>query len=235
MQQLILIMCVLVLGLTRPSEACIQRPEANELIGWSSDGTRALHAHVDKDGNITHAEIHPTRYEGTYEVIFEDEGDIVVIRFPVGECGSLIDSVGKIESARGPLTRDALMKLGVVQAMKLVTPPADDGGASKMTAKFTPAKKRYGEKTLEVKAGSTVTKLTVPVWCVGSCFRDEEWYRFGATVTKVAKAGDRTLYVVRMRRVCNGANGKDMWMDRVVAVPGSEPKPKFSRCRGSGE
>jgi hypothetical protein len=127
------------------------------------------------------------------------------------------------------------MKLPVVKAMNIVQVPTDDGGATKLTAKFTP-NKRFAEHKLELRdeAKKLVATLPVPVWCVGSCLRDEAFATWTAEVKLVAKAGDRTLYVVRMRNVCNAANDKELWMDRVIAVPGTEKPPAKGRCRGSG-
>jgi hypothetical protein len=215
----------------RPSEACIQLSEANKLLGWSADGTLALHVRVDKAGTIEHAEIHPTRFEGWKYIITADAGAISVGRVAVGKCDVL--DANELMSTSGKLTEETLKQLAVVKAMKLVAVSADDGGASKLAARFVPAK-RYAEHQVEVREGATVTTLPVPVWCLGSCLRDEDRSNWGAQVRFVAKAGTRTLYVIRMTRVCNGGNDKDLWMDRVIAVPGPEARPKFGRCRGSG-
>ena len=62
--------------------------------------------------------------------------------------------------------------------------------------------------------------------------------RYGGVL--VATAGDLKLYVVRMARVCNGGNDRELWIDRVIAVPGRairggrEPPPPRRRCRGTG-
>jgi hypothetical protein len=122
----------------------------------------------------------------------------------------------------------------VVEALELVPLPDDDGGAGKLAARFTP-NKRYAEHRLQLTEGKRlVATLPVPVWCLGSCLRDEAFASWGATVTHVAKAGDRTLYVVRMTRVCNGGNDKDLWIERVIAAPAKEAAPRHGRCRGSG-
>lgn len=129
----------------------------------------------------------------------------------------------------------SLKKLTIVEALSLIEPPTDDGGASKLTARFS-GKNRYAAHSLQILMGTaTVATLPVPVWCVGSCIRDEKWRSWGATITKTVTVGDRTLYVVGMSRVCNRGNGKDMWIERVIAAPGNETPPARGRCRGSGE
>ena len=215
------------------SHACVELQEANKLLGWSADGTRALHARVDGDGKIEHAEIMPTRFEGEKLVIVPDGRFFVVKKTGLDRCE--IHEATVVERVRGPLTEAALRDLAVVKAMKLVAPPADDGGAAKLAAAFVP-RKRYAEHKLVIKdgAGAVVDTLTVPVWCFGSCLRDEDWKRWGARVLAVATTGDRKLYVVRMARVCNGGNDREMWIDRVIAVPGTEPPPPRRRCRGTG-
>jgi len=70
----------------RPSDACIRLAAANRLIGWSADGTAALHVRVDAKGQLAHAESHPTRYEGWKHVILVDGGAIVVKRVAVAAC-----------------------------------------------------------------------------------------------------------------------------------------------------
>ncbi|MGN6109630.1 MAG: hypothetical protein ACTHU0_31265 [Kofleriaceae bacterium] len=130
-----------------------------------------------------------------------------------------------VERARGPLTLAALDQLATVAALKRVAPPPDADTAAGLSARFVP-NKRYAEHQLEIRGGARGrTLLPIPVWCVGSCHRDEDWKKWGATVLATAKAGDRTLYVVRMRRVCNGGNDRDLWIDRVIAAPGGEPRP----------
>ena len=221
------------------ARACVEMLEANQLLGWSADGTLALHARVDRAGRIEHAEIQPTRYEGWKLVIVPDGPSIAVSKIEIGRCE--IHDAPTVERARGPLTEDSLRALGVVQAMKLVAPPPDDGGAAKLGAAFVP-KKRYAEHRIAIRdaAGAVVDTLTVPVWCFGSCLRDEDWKRWGVRVLAVATAGDRKLYVVRMARVCNGGNDRELWIDRVIAVPGRvirggrEPPPPRRRCRGTG-
>ena len=224
---------VAVLALPRPAGACVQLAEANKLLGWSADGSRALYARV-VDGKVAHAEILPTRYEGWKYIIVPDGGSAIEIKkVAVTSCEVLEGRT----SARvtGRLTEASLLRLDVVKAMRLVPLPGDDGGASKLTASFTP-KKRYAEHRIQLRdAGKVVATLPVPGWCVGSCLRDEDRRSWGASVTQVARAGGRTLYVVRMKKVCNGGNDKDMWILRVIAAPGDEAAPKRGRCRGSGE
>lgn len=217
----------------RPSDACVQLAEANKLLGWSADGKLALAVRVDDKGKLAHAEILPTRYEGWKFLVMQEEANTIrVMKVAVKTCDVLEAPLHA--QVKGKLTEKSLMDLAVVKAMKLVTPPTDDGEASKLTAAFVPAK-RYAEHQVEIKGGTkVVATLPVPVWCVGSCLRDEDWKNWGVTITSVATAGDRTLYVVRMRNVCNGGNDKEMWIDRVIAAPGTEKRPPRSRCRGSG-
>lgn len=226
-----LIALVVVAGLApRSAEACVQLQETNKLLGWSADGTLALQARVEPDGSISHAEMLPTRYEGSKYVITVRRGAPHVQEIAVGACGQYI-----AEDQDGVMTEQQLLALPSVVAMKLVRLPADDGGASKLAASFVP-RKRYAEHQLEVRDGAkkVIAKLTVPVWCLGSCLRDEAWKKWGATITHVATAGTRTLYVVRMARVCNGGNDKEMWIERVIAVPADGQRPPRSRCKGSG-
>ena len=225
---------VLLVLAARPSDACVQLPEVNKLLGWSEDGKQALFVRHDAAGKLELAEIHPTRYEGHRYLILEEAGAIVIKRELVSKC----EVTGADEYARviGRLTETSVLKLPLVKAMKLVALPADDGGAASYTAKFIP-NKRHAEHKLELRGADTkvAATLSVPVWCVGSCLRDEAFRTWTAEVKTIAKAGDRTLYVIRMRNVCNGASGKDLWMDRVIANSGSEAPPKRGRCRGSGE
>jgi hypothetical protein len=229
----IAISLVLLVLAARPGDACVQLPEVTKLLGWSEDGKQALFVRHDAAGKLEFAEIHPTRYEGHRYLILEEAGAIVIKRELVSKC----EVTGADEHARvmGKLTEASLVKLPIVKAMKLVTPPTEDGGAAKHTAKFVP-NKRHAEHKLELRGEDTkvAATLTVPVWCVGSCLRDEAFKSWTAEVKTIAKAGDRTLYVIRMKNVCNGANGKELWMERVIANSGAEAPPKKGRCRGSG-
>jgi hypothetical protein len=230
MRQLIITIALasVLLG-ARRSEACVQLQEANKLLGWSADGKLALHVRLDANGALEHAEILPTRFEGWKYIVF-DQGGITVKRVELGKCD--VRAAPDLVRVPGKLTMEALVKLDVVKAMHLVPVPTDDG--AKLTAGFVPAK-RYAEHEVELRHGGTVVAtLPVPVWCLGSCLRDEDWRKWGAKVRTVAKVGDRTLYVIRMMRVCNGGNDKDMWIDRVIATPGTAAPPA-RRCRGSGE
>jgi hypothetical protein len=219
----------------RPSDACVQHPETNKLLGWAADGSAALHVRIE-DGKLIHAEIQPTRYEGfkTFIGVDGSDGKIHIKQVAINKCDAFVTAATDAR-ADGPLTEATLAALPIVQAMKLVDVPTDDGGASNLTAGFVP-RKRYAEHQVRIKDGKkVVATLPVPVWCTGSCLRDEAFKQWTATVTTVAKAGDRTLYVVRMTGVCNGANDKALWMDRVIAAPGAEKRPPRRRCRGSGE
>jgi hypothetical protein len=205
----------------------------NQLLGWAADGSAALHVRKVDDA-LVHAEIHPTRYDGFKYFIGADGDDIVVKKVAIASCDALQTAATESRS-KGPLTEAALRALPIVAGLQLVAVPTDDGGASKLTARFVP-RKRHAQHEVQIKqAGKVVATLPVPVWCTGSCLRDEAFKAWTATVTTVATAGDRTLYVIRMKGVCNAANDKDLWMDRVIAVPGSEKRPPRSRCRGSGE
>lgn len=227
------IAAVVLLSSARPADACVQLSEANKLLGWSDDGKLALFARFDAKGKLEHAELHPTRYEGFKFVIAEESGGIVIKKISVDNCSVLHDADDHQRLA-GKLTEASLMKLAIIKDLKLVTPPADDG-AAKPIAKFTP-NKRFADHKLQLReADKVIATLPVPVWCVGSCLRDEAFATWTAEVKLVAKAGDRTLYLVRMKNVCNAANDKDLWMDRVIAVPGKEAAPKKGRCRGSGQ
>jgi hypothetical protein len=232
MRTLVALCTIACLHLARPAEACVQLPEANKLLGWSKDGKLAVHARVDASGKLTHAELHPTRHEGWKYLVLEQDGAIVIKKVAVGSCR--VFEADDHQRVAGKLTEAALRKLPIVAALELVAPPDDDGGAAKLSARFTP-NKRYAEHKVEIRDGkAVVATLPVPVWCVGSCLRDEAFTAWGATVTHVAKAGDRTLYVIRMTKVCNAANDKELWMERVIAVPGKEAAPRHGRCRGSG-
>lgn len=226
---------LVVLLAPRISDACVQHPEANKLLGWAADGSASLQVRIE-NGKIVLAEIQPTRFEGFKYFIGVDakDGKIHVKKVSINKCAAFVNGISD-SRADGPLTEDSLAALPIVKAMKLVAVPTDDGGASKLTAAFVPTK-RYAEHQVAINEGNRIAAtLPVPVWCTGSCLRDEAFDAWTAKVTTVAKVGDRTLYVVRMKGVCNGANDKDLWMDRVIAVPGTEKRPPRSRCRGSGE
>lgn len=222
-----------VIGRTGIADASyIQFSEANRVLGWSADGTLALLVTVLPDGRIDHAEIHPTRYEGWNYVITAARGEIAVRKVAVDHCPDWYHA-DMIARVPGQLTEAKLLSLDIVKRMKLVRLPRADGGAAKLTARFEPPK-RFAEHRVVVRDGqSVVATLPVPVWCVGSSNRDEAWSEWEATVVTVATAGKRQLHVVRMKGVCDGAD-KDLEMVRVIATPGGEPEPLFSRCRGSG-
>jgi hypothetical protein len=210
----------------------IQFSEANRVLGWSADGTLALLVTVLPDGRIDHAELHPTRNEGWIYLITAARGEIAVRKAAVDRCPDWYhaDTIARVP---GRLTEAKLLSLDVIKRMKLVRVPRVDGGAATLTARFEP-QKRFAEHQLVVRDGKSVAAtLPVPVWCVGSSNRDEAWSEWDATVLTVATAGKRQLYVVSMKGVCDGGD-KDLVMARVIATPGSEPEPRFSRCRGSG-
>lgn len=222
------------LGWCETTDACVIRPEANKLLGWSEDGTVALVARVEEDGKVSFAELHPTRYEGFRYVIAASGSSIRVTRAPVVG-GKTCTSENPDEIARytGQLTEASVRGLPLIQKLKLVAPPADDGGAAKFTVKLTP-QRRYAEHQIEVSEGKKrVALLRVPLWCSGSCLRDEVFASWAVELKQVVTTGDRQLYVVRIKGACNGGNDKDLWIERVVAAPGKEPAPQFGRCRGS--
>ena len=210
----------------------IQFSEVNRVLGWSADGTLALLATVLPDGRIDHAEIHPTRNEGWIYLVTAARGEIAVRKAALDRCPDWYH-VEMIARVPGQLTEAKLLSLDVVKRMKLVRGPRGGAGARKLSARFEP-QKRFAEHQLVVRDDkSTAATLPVPVWCVGSSNRDEAWNEWQATVVTVATAGKRQLYVVRMKGVCDGADN-DLVMVRVIATPGGEPEPLFSRCRGSG-
>jgi hypothetical protein len=255
LMRILLVISIALAGTARTSEACVQFAETNRLLGWSADGSLALHARIVA-GTVEHAELLPTRYEGHKYVIRPVAGSVEVRAQPVASCQEW-HAAKLVERVPGTLTESSLRALATVTAIQLVAPPAarsrthwfpervwwapriplppPDGGASRLGARFVPDK-RYAEHELEIRddAGDLVTTLTVPVWCVGSCHRDEVWRDWGASITTVASAGGRTLYVVRMRRVCNGGNDNELWIERVIAERGGEARPARDRCRGSG-
>jgi hypothetical protein len=221
-----------VIGGAGIADACIQFAETNRVLGWSADGTLSLQVTVLPDGRIDHAEIQPTRYEGWIYLITAARGEIAVRKSAVERCPDWYHAE-MIARVPGQLTEAKLLSLAVVKRMNLVRVPGGDGGAAKLSARFEPPK-RFVEHRLVVRDGkSVVATLSVPVWCVGSCHRDEAWSDWKATVVTVATAGRRQLYLLRIRGVCNGA-GKDLVMVRVIATAGGEPEPLHSRCRGSG-
>jgi hypothetical protein len=210
----------------------IQFSEANRVLGWSADGTLALLVTVLPDGRIDHAEIHPTRNEGSIYLITAARGEIAVRKAAVDRCPDWYHAE-TIARVPGQLTEAKLLSLDVIKRMKLVRLPRGDGGAAKLTARFEPPKRFAEHRVVVQDSKSVVATLPVPVWCVGSSNRDDAWSDWEATVVNVATAGKRQLYVLRMKGVCDGAD-KDLVMVWVIATLGGEFEPLFSRCRGSG-
>ena len=219
-----------IIGRAGIAQACVQFAETNRLVGWSADGKLALLVMQLRDGRIDHAEIHSTRYEGWNYLITAARGEIAVRKAVTDRCPDWYP-IEKVERATGDLTEAKLLSLDVVKRMNLIRLPTVDGSAAKLQVRFVP-NKRYAEHRLEVRDGkSLVTTLSVPVWCFGSCHRDEAWETWKAQVLAVVTAGDRRLYAVRMQGVCNGA--RDLAVLRVIADGG--PESPRSRCRGSAE
>ena len=219
-----------IIGRAGIAHACIQFAETNRLIGWSADGKLALLVAQSPGGRIDHAEIHSTRYEGWNYLITAARGEIAVRKAVTDRCPDWYP-IEKVERATGDLTEAKLLSLDVVKRMNLVRLPTVDGSAAKLQVRYVP-RKRYGEHRLEVRDGkSLVTTLSVPVWCFGSCHRDEAWETWKAQVIAIVTAGDRRLYAVRLQGVCNGSS--DLAVLRVIADGG--PEPPRTHCRGSAE
>ncbi|MBK9036857.1 MAG: hypothetical protein IPL61_37340 [Myxococcales bacterium] len=217
-----------------PADACVRASEANRLLGWSADGTYALLALVDDHGAIDHAEILPTSYQGSVYVITPDEaGAIIVTKVKVGQCASFGDEEDApvVERKRGKLTDASLRGLKTVKAMKFGTAEvAPAAAAPTPTAAFTGAK-RYAAHDLAITAGATTTTMPMPVWCVGSCLRDEHWDKWKAEVAAVhTLASGTVLYELRLVDVCNGGT-----LIRVVTQTPAKIKVPRRRCGGSGQ
>lgn len=225
---------VVVSGAATPAEACVRAAEANRLLGWSADGAYALLGRFDRDGALEHAEIVPTAYRGSVYVVAPQDDAVVVTKVKVGTCADFGDDDGAvIERRRGKLTEAMLRDLKTVAAMKFSTDagPAPTALPSALpTARFTGAK-RYAVHDLAITDGATTTTLPLPVWCVGSCLRDEAWTKWKAEVVAVhAVAGGPVLYELRLTGVCNGGT-----LIRVVAATPAKAKPPKRRCFGSGQ
>lgn len=210
--------------------ACVRAGEANTLLGWTADGRYVLLALIEADGAVHHAEILPTAYVGSVHVIAADDGEVVVTRVPVGACADFgDDGAAVIERKPGRLTLDALRGLATVAAMKFGKDEEPSAGGLP-TARFT-GKKRYAVHDLAFTSATGTVTVPVPVWCVGSCLRDEKWNRWRAEVTAVhALASGVVLYETRLHAVCNGGT-----LIRVVAVPPPAVKVPKRRCFGSGQ
>lgn len=225
--------------------ACIRAGEADTLIGVSRDGAYALYGLAGRDGTFAHAEIHPTRAEGWLYWIWPKGlggekvgvvGDIEVRKVSQTRC-SPWENGAVVESAPGKLTRDRLLSLETVAALGMVASEDVrwlDGTAARVT--FKPDA-RYADHTLVIDhpEDRLDAELVVPVWCVGSCLRDEEYRRWTARLVSVAHIGTRVIYRVRMEKVCNGASGRALWMERLIAAPDPAAKPPPRRtCKGAG-
>lgn len=212
------------------ADACVRAGEANTLLGWTADGRYVLLALVAADGAVDHAEILPTAYVGSVHVVAEQGDEVVVTRVPVGTCADFgDDSAAIVERRRGRLTLDSLRGLATVAAMKFGKDEAPAAGGLP-TARFT-GKKRYAVHDLAITSAAGTTTVPVPVWCVGSCLRDEKWNRWRAEVVAVhALVSGAVLYETRLHGVCNGGTAI-----RVLAAAPPAVKVPKRRCFGSGQ
>ena len=113
MRCLIAFVVVLTVGLApRAADACVQMAETNKLLGWSADGKVALQARVEKDGKLSHAELLPTRYEGSKYVIGIWSGKLQAKKLAVGECGDYTDVDQSL------FTEKELLALPLITALK---------------------------------------------------------------------------------------------------------------------
>jgi hypothetical protein len=235
MRHLLLCLAVVVLGLVAfdrgRADACIRASEANKLIGWSADGRYALLARVEADGTMSHAEIQPTTYAGHAYVIWPEETRVIVTKTKVGKCVSFGDEEKApiVEKKRGTLTEALLLELRTVKAMKFGrVEVAAAAAAATPTAAFTGAT-RYAAHELAITDGAATTTMPVPVFCVGSCLRDEKWKDWTATVTAVhTLASGTVLYETRLDDVCNGGT-----LIRLVAATPPAIKVPRLRCFGA--
>lgn len=202
--------------------------ESNQVLYWTSDGALAVFGFPGGES----MEILPTRYEGWKYTITRRESDFLVARMRVEACGTEPEWQ-EVERIPGPLSLEQLEKLKLFEGRKLIGWLPSQQGVVGLRARFLP-QKRFAEHRIEIRdaKGKQVAELPVPVWCVNSCVRDEDWKRWTATVQKRVMVADRSLFVLRMDFVCNGGQGKSLSMQRVIAAPGSEPRPQHGRCRG---
>ncbi len=217
-------------GTATPAEACVRAAEANRVLGWSADGAYALLGRFDRDGTLAHAEVLPTTYQGWVYVVAPQDDAVVVTKVKVGACADFGDEDGAVvERRRGPLTEAGLRALTTIAAMKFGT-DAGPAPATLPTARFTGAK-RYAVHDLAITDGATTSTVPVPVWCVGSCLRDEAWKKWKAEVKAVhVVPGGPVLYELHLTGVCNGGTAI-----RLVAATPAKTKPPRRRCFGAGQ
>ena len=92
---------------------------------------------------------------------------------------------------------------------------------------FTGAK-RYDAHELAVTIGRATVTAPVPVWCGGSCLRDEKWTSWAPTVTAIHLLASRAVLVeVMMGNVCNG--GDTTRVIRVDVLPPRAPHRRSKR------
>ena len=219
---------------SRRVDACVYASEANRLIGWSADGAYGLYAD-DEDGKIHHAEILPTTYTGYVYFIesVDDDGDVQVARAQVGQC-TPTGGQGIVETKRmGTMTDASLLTLRMVAALKfgrVEQPIVTTQTPTPLVATFT-GKKRYDAHDIQIaQAGATPIVMPLPVACVGSCMRDEDYTNWDVRVVAThTLASGMVLYELAIKGMCNGANSA---MPRLVAqTPPSIRVPKV-RCHG---
>lgn len=227
------------------ASACVRAAEADTLIGLSRDGAYALYGRAAQGDVFSHAEIHPTRAEGWLYWIWpkginEAEvgvtGDLEVRKLPQTRCDPWANGT-VVESSPGVLTLKRLLSFKTVAALGIMA-IEDVKWLDGVTArvKFTPDK-RHADHLLVIDHPDDQfdAELVVPVWCVGSCLRDEDYKHWAAKLVSVARVGERTVYRLRMKGVCNGVAARDPWMERLIALPDpAAKKPQRRTCKGSG-
>ena len=224
--------------------ACVRAGEADTLIGLSRDGAYALYGLATQDGIFSHAEIHPTRAEGWLYWIWPKgingeqvgvTGDLEVRKLPQTRCSPWSKGT-VVESSPGTPTLQRIMSLKTVAALGIMAIDEVkwlDGAPAR--ASFTPVK-RFSDHLLVIDHPNDQfdAELVVPVWCVGSCLRDEDYKHWIAKLVSVARVGERMVFRVRMENVCNGAAGKELGTERLIALPDpAATKPKRRTCKGS--
>ena len=216
----------------RSAAACVRASETNRVLGWTADGAYVLLGNFG-NGELEHAEIHPTAYRGDVYLIAEDEdGRVVVTRSKVGECLAWPGDpdAKEIDRVKGTLTEASLAKLPTVKRLGFSKDEvAASIAAPAATAAFT-GPKRYDAHELAITIGSASVTAPVPVWCVGSCLRDEKWKSWAPKVTAIHLLASRAILVeVELGNVCNGGD-----TTRVVRVDLPPPRAPKLRCTGSG-
>lgn len=224
---------VAVLAQARPAAACVRASETNRVLGWTADGAYALLGNFDRDGVLEHAEIHPTAYRGhVYLIVDDDEGHVAVTRSKVGECLAWPDDpdANVVDRVKGALTEASLATLPTVKRLGFSKDEvAASIAAPAATAAFTGAR-RYDAHELALTIGTARVTAPVPVWCVGSCLRDEKWTTWAPKITAIHLLASRAILVeVELGNVCNGGD-----TTRLVRVDLPPPRAPKLRCTGSG-